>query len=207
MKAAILGRKIGMTTIYTTDGRQTPVTLVKAGPCHVMKLKTMETDGYNAVMVGYEEIEEKKLSKPLIGQFKKINLPPLRFIKEFRDYQGNFAIGDKITVENFNIGSKVKVSGISKGKGFQGVVKRHHFGGVGMVTHGQSDRQRHPGSIGASSYPSRVLKGLRMAGQMGNKQISIKNLEIVGVYPEENILAIKGGVPGAKNSLIEIVEN
>jgi len=133
-------------------------------------------------------------------------MPALRYIKEFRDLTGDYAVGKTITVENFNIGSKVKITGISKGKGYQGVVKRHHFGGVGMVTHGQSDRQRHPGSIGASSYPSRVIKGLRMAGQMGNKQVSVKNLEVVGIYPEENVLAIKGGVPGTKNSLIEIVE-
>ncbi|MCE5305484.1 MAG: 50S ribosomal protein L3 [Chloroherpetonaceae bacterium] len=207
MKTAILGRKIGMTTIYTDEGRQIPVTLVQAGPCPVVRLRTNEKDGYSAVLLGFEEIEEKKLSKPILGQFKKINLPPVRFLKEFRGLQGNYTIGDKITVENFAVGNKVKISGISKGKGFQGVVKRHHFGGVGMTTHGQSDRQRHPGSIGASSYPSRVIKGLRMAGQMGNKQISIKNLEVVGIYPDENILAVKGGVPGPKNGLLEIVEN
>ncbi|HPD33832.1 MAG TPA: 50S ribosomal protein L3 [Bacteroidota bacterium] len=206
MKAAILGRKIGMTTIYNANGRQIPVTLVKAGPCPILKLRTEQKDGYNAVMVGFEEIQDKKLIKPLSGLFKKLQMPALRYIKEFRDLIGDYAVGNTITVENFKIGSKVRVSGISKGKGYQGVVKRHNFGGVGMVTHGQSDRQRHPGSIGASSYPSRVIKGLRMAGQMGNKQVSVKNLEVVGIYPEENVLAIKGGVPGAKNSLIEIVE-
>ena len=206
MKAAILGRKIGMTTIYNANGRQIPVTLVKAAPCPILKLRTEQKDGYNAVMVGFEEIQDKKLIKPLSGLFKKLQMPALRYIKEFRDLIGDYAVGNTITVENFKIGSKVRVSGISKGKGYQGVVKRHNFGGVGMVTHGQSDRQRHPGSIGASSYPSRVIKGLRMAGQMGNKQVSVKNLEVVGIYPEENVLAIKGGVPGAKNSLIEIVE-
>jgi len=206
MKAAILGRKIGMTTIYNANGRQIPVTLVKAGPCPILKLRTEQKDGYNAVMVGFEEIQDKKLIKPLSGLFKKLQMPALRYIKEFRDLIGDYAVGNTITVENFKIGSKVRVSGISKGKGYQGVVKRHNFGGVGMVTHGQSDRQRHPGSIGASSYPSRVIKGLRMAGQMGNKQVSVRNLEVVGIYPEENVLAIKGGVPGAKNSLIEIVE-
>ncbi|HOV92156.1 MAG TPA: 50S ribosomal protein L3 [Candidatus Kapabacteria bacterium] len=206
MKAAILGRKIGMTTIYNESGRQIPVTLVKAGPCPILKLRTEQEDGYNAVMLGFEEIEDKKLNKPISGLFKKLQMPALRYIKEFRDLTGDYAVGKTITVENFNIGSKVKITGISKGKGYQGVVKRHHFGGVGMVTHGQSDRQRHPGSIGASSYPSRVIKGLRMAGQMGNKQVSVKNLEVVGIYPEENVLAIKGGVPGTKNSLIEIVE-
>jgi len=206
MKAAILGRKIGMTTIYNESGRQIPVTLVKAGPCPILKLRTEQEDGYNAVMLGFEEIEDKKLNKPISGLFKKLEMPALRYIKEFRDLTGDYAVGKTITVGNFNIGSKVKITGISKGKGYQGVVKRHHFGGVGMVTHGQSDRQRHPGSIGASSYPSRVIKGLRMAGQMGNKQVSVKNLEVVGIYPEENVLAIKGGVPGTKNSLIEIVE-
>lgn len=206
MKAAILGRKVGMTTLYTDDGKQIPVTLVQAGPCPVIKLRTVEKDGYNSVVVGFEEVAEKKLTKPVLGQFKKNGVKPHRLIKEFRDLEGNYNTGDVLTVELFSKGDKVKVVGKSKGHGFQGVVKRHHFGGIGMVTHGQSDRVRHPGSIGASSYPSRVLKGLRMAGHMGNKRISIRNLEIVDVYPEQNLLIIKGSVPGAKNGLLEIIK-
>jgi len=206
MKAAILGRKIGMTTLYTEDGRQIPVTLVQAGPCPVIKLRTLEKDGYNSVVVGFEEVPEKKLTKPVLGQFKKNGQKPHKLLKEFRDLEGNYTPGDVLTVEAFKVGDKVKVVGKSKGRGFQGVVKRHHFGGIGMVTHGQSDRVRHPGSIGASSYPSRVLKGLRMAGQMGNKRVSIRNLEIVEIFPEQNLILIKGSVPGAKNGLLEIIK-
>ncbi len=206
MKAAILGRKIGMTTLYTEEGKQIPVTLVQAGPCPVVKLRTIENDGYNSVVVGFEEVQDKKLTKPILGQFKKNGLKPHRLIKEFRDLEGNYATGDVLTVEKFQIGDKVKIVGTSKGHGFQGVVKRHHFGGIGMITHGQSDRVRHPGSIGSSSYPSKVLKGLRMAGQMGSKRISARNLEIVEIFPEQNLILIKGSVPGAKNGLLEILK-
>lgn len=206
MKAAILGRKVGMTTLYSEEGKQVPVTMIQAGPCPVVNLRTTEKDGYKAVQVGYDEVAEKKVNKPVLGQFKKNNLKPHKVIKEFRELEGDYKIGDSITVSNFTIGDKVKISGTSKGKGFQGVVKRHHFGGIGMTTHGQSDRQRHPGSIGASSYPSRVLKGLRMAGQMGNKRISVRNMEVVEIYPDQNLLLIKGSVPGGKNGLLEIVK-
>lgn len=206
MKAAILGRKVGMTTLYTEDGRQVPVTMIVAGPCPVVRLKTEESDGYKSVLVGFEETAENKLIKPILGQFKKNNIKPQKLLKEFRELEGDLKIGDTITVESFAKGDKVKISGTSKGHGFQGVVKRHHFGGIGMITHGQSDRVRHPGSIGSSSYPSKVLKGLRMAGQMGNKRISVRNLEIVEIFPEENLLLIKGSVPGGKNGLLEIIK-
>lgn len=206
MKAAILGKKIGMTTLYTEEGKQIPVTLVQAGPCPVIKLRTVEKDGYNSVVVGFEEVLEKKLKKPVLGQFKNNGLKPHKLIREFRDLEGNYSTGDVLTVDNFKIGDKVKVVGTSKGHGFQGVVKRHHFGGIGMITHGQSDRVRHPGSIGSSSYPSKVLKGLKMAGQMGNKRISVRNLEIVEIFPEQNLILIKGSVPGAKNGLLEILK-
>jgi large subunit ribosomal protein L3 len=206
MKAAILGRKVGMTTLYSEEGKQVPVTMIQAGPCPVVSLRTLDKDGYKAVQVGYEEVAEKKVNKPVLGQFTKKNLKPHKVIREFRELEGDYKIGEAITVANFTPGDKVKISGTSKGKGFQGVMKRHHFGGVGMGTHGQSDRQRHPGSIGSSSYPSKVLKGLRMAGQMGSKRISVRNLEVVEIYPEQNLLLVKGSVPGGKNGLLEIVK-
>ncbi|OGU60543.1 MAG: 50S ribosomal protein L3 [Ignavibacteria bacterium GWF2_33_9] len=206
MKAAILGRKVGMTTLYSEEGKQVPVTMIQAGPCAVVNLRTMEKDGYSAVQVGFDEVAEKKVTKPVIGQYKKNGLKPHKVMREFRQLEGDYKIGDEITVSNFTPGDLVKVSGTSRGKGFAGVVKRHHFSGVGMTTHGQSDRQRHPGSIGQSSYPSRVLKGLRMGGQMGNKRTSVRNIEVVEIYPEQNLLLVKGSVPGGKNGLLEIVK-
>jgi large subunit ribosomal protein L3 len=205
MKAAILGRKVGMTTIYSEEGKQVPVTLIQAGPCPIVKIRTQEKDGYQSIQIGFDEVSENKVNKPDLGQFKKNNIKPHKILKEFRELDGK--VGDLITVENFTKGDKVKISGTSKGRGFQGVVKRHHFGGIGMVTHGQSDRLRHPGSIGASSYPSRVLKGLRMAGRMGGKKTSVRNMEVVDIYPEQNLILIKGSVPGAKNGLLEIVKS
>lgn len=204
--AALLGKKIGMTSLYADDGTQIPCTVIKAGPCPVLQLRTPETDGYKAIQVGFEDIEDRKVNKPLKGHFKKSNVKPKRHIKEFRDFTAEMNVGDELTVEQFKKGDKIKVIGTSKGKGFQGVVKRHHFGGVGMVHHGQSDRQRHPGSIGASSYPSRVIKGLRMAGQLGNKRTTVRNLQVVEIIPDQNIILIKGSVPGAQNSLLEIVK-
>ena len=170
MNAAILGKKIGMTSIFTEDGLQIPCTVILAGPCPVTQVKTMDNDGYAAVQIGYDEVSEKALNKPEMGHLKKAGVSPMRTLKEFRGLEKELNIGDQLTVEQFTIGDKVRVSGTGKGRGFQGVVKRHHFRGVGMATHGQSDRQRHPGSIGSSSYPSRVYKGIRMAGQMGNKR-------------------------------------
>jgi large subunit ribosomal protein L3 len=206
MNAALLGKKIGMTSLFTDTGKHIPCTVIEAGPCPVVQIKTLERDGYSAVQVGYGEIAERKVSKPAMGVFAKNEMKPTRILKEFRDFDAEAAVGNNLTVEQFNVGDKVKISGKSKGRGFQGVVKRHHFAGVGMASHGQSDRQRHPGSIGQSSYPSRVLKGLRMAGRMGGKKATVRNLEIIDVIPEQNLLLIKGSVPGAINSVLEIVK-
>lgn len=206
MNAALLGKKIGMTSLFTEDGKHIPCTVIEAGPCPVVQKKTPEHDGYSSVQVGYGEIAERKVSKPAMGVFVKSGVKPTRILKEFRDFEGDVAVGSNLTVEQFGVGDKVKVSGNSIGRGFQGVVKRHHFAGVGMASHGQSDRQRHPGSIGQSSYPSRVLKGMRMAGRMGGKRTTVRNLEIVDVIPEQNILLIKGSVPGPINSVLEIVK-
>lgn len=206
MKSAILGKKIGMTSIFDDKGVQVPCTVIEAGPCPVVNVRTGEQNGYNAVQVGWLPIKDTKLKKPVLGYFKKQGISPLKYLKEFRDLEINLKVGDNLTVEQFQPGDKVKVVGKSKGKGFQGVIKRHHFGGVGMQTHGQSDRQRHPGSIGSSSYPSRVFKGLRMAGRMGGKQVSARNLQVLEVMPDKNLILIKGSVPGANNSLLEIVK-
>lgn len=206
MKSAILGKKVGMTTIYNEQGVATPVTVIEAGPCPVVNIRTIERDGYSAIQLGFGSIRENLVNKPEAGHFKKAGVSPVRHLKEFRDLDKNYELGNEITVDEFKVGDKVKVSGTSKGRGFQGVVKRHHFGGVGMQTHGQSDRQRHPGSIGSSSYPSRVFKGLRMAGRMGGKRISIRNIQIYDILPERNIILLKGSVPGPKNTLLEIVK-
>lgn len=206
MKSAILGRKLGMTSIYLEDGKAVPVTVVEAGPCPVVMVRTPQRDGYNAVQLGFLNIEERKVTKPMEGNFKKAGVAPTRFLKEFRDLQAEVNVGEVLTVEQFIKGDKLRVTGTSKGKGFQGVIKRHHFGGVGMSTHGQSDRQRHPGSIGSSSYPSRVFKGLRMAGRMGGKRTTVRNLEIIDIIPEKNLILVKGNVPGAPNTLLEIIK-
>lgn len=206
MKTAILGKKVGMTSIFNEQGVAIPVTVIEAGPCPVVCIRTPERDGYSAVQLGYEAIRENKVKKPLTGHFSKAGVKPVRHLKEFRNLEMNCEVGKEVTVDEFSQGDLVKVSGISKGRGFQGVVKRHHFGGVGMQTHGQSDRQRHPGSIGSSSYPSRVFKGLRMAGRMGGKRISVRNIQIVEILPERNIILLKGSVPGPKNTLLEIVK-
>lgn len=205
--SALIGKKLGMTSVYNDKGDQIPVTVIEAGPCPVVQVKTKETDGYVAVQIGFGEIASRKINKPLTGHFKKADVEPTRYLKEFRHLPSTLAVGEVLTVEVFNVGDKVKVSGTGKGRGFQGVVKRHHFGGVGMATHGQSDRPRAPGSIGSSSYPSRVFKGLRMAGRMGGKRISTRNLEIIEIMPDTNILLIKGSVPGAINSFVEIVKH
>lgn len=206
MKQAILGKKIGMTSIFNEKGQMVPCTVVEAGPCPVVLIRTPDKDGYKAIQVGFEKTRPDKVNKPLKGHFDKAGVEYTRYLKEFRDMDMVCNIGDNITVELFNVGDKVKVVGTSKGRGFQGVIKRHHFSGVGMATHGQSDRQRHPGSIGSSSYPSRVLKGLRMAGRMGGETCSIRNIEIVGILPDKNLLLLKGSVPGAPNTLLEIVK-
>lgn len=205
MKAALLGKKIGMTSLFSENGEHIPCTVIEAGPCPVVQLKTMDNDGYSAVQIGFGAKPERKVTKPMAGQFAKAGVEPVYKLKEFRDLNANVNLGETLTVEQFKKGDKIKVTGTSKGRGFQGVIKRHGFGGVGMSTHGQSDRQRHPGSIGQSSYPSRVLKGMRMAGRMGGNQVSVRNLEIVDVIVERNLILVKGSIPGAPNSYLEIM--
>lgn len=204
--AAILGKKVGMTSLYADDGTHIPCTVIEAGPCPIVQIKDKDKDGYSAIQIGYGKISEKNTTRPYKGHFEKAGVTPVKYLKEFRDPAASYEAGQMLTVEQFAKGDKVKVSAKSKGKGFQGVMKRHHFGGVGMSTHGQSDRQRHPGSVGQSSYPSRIIKGVRMAGRMGGKRVSVKNLEVVEIIKEQNILLIKGSVPGAPNTIIEIVK-
>ena len=204
--SGIIGKKIGMTSLYMEDGRALACTLIEAGPCVVTQVKTVATDGYDAVQVGYGEKKEKHTTKSLLGHFKKAKTTPKKKLVEFRSFEGNAQLGDVITVEGFEVGSFIDAIGTSKGKGFQGVVKRHGFGGVGGQTHGQHNRGRHPGSIGACSFPSRVFKGLRMAGRTGGNRVKVQNLEVLKVYPEKNLLVVSGSVPGAKNSYV-IIEN
>jgi large subunit ribosomal protein L3 len=204
--SALLGKKVGMTSVFTETGELIPCTVIEAGPCPVTQVRTQKVDGYAAIQLGYGDITEKHVTKPVAGQYKKANTTPKKYLREFRDLEKEYNLGDILTVEIFAKGDKVKISGTGKGKGFQGVMKRHHFSGVGGTTHGQSDRQRAPGSIGSSSYPSRVFKGMKMAGRMGGKRISIRNLEIIQAIPESNLLLIKGSIPGTPNSIIEIVK-
>lgn len=203
--AGLLGKKIGMTSIFSADGINIPCTVLQVGPCVITQVKTIEKDGYNALQLSFDDRKEKNTSKPLLGHFKKANTSPKHFIREIKDFQGEYKLGDVITAEIFNEDNYVDVTGISKGKGFQGVVKRHGFSGVGGQTHGQHNRLRAPGSLGASSFPSRVLKGMRMAGRTGNKTVKMLNMQIVKLIPEQNILVVKGSVPGPKGSYI-IVE-
>jgi large subunit ribosomal protein L3 len=203
----LLGRKLGMTSIFSTTGEYVPCTVIEAGPCAVVQVRSKEKDGYTAVQIGFEDIPERKVSQPQIGHFKKSGVSPKRHLREFRSETVTLTPGEILTVDSIlKKGDKVKVSGTSKGRGFQGVMKRHHFSGVGMSSHGQSDRQRHPGSIGSSSFPSRVFKGMRMAGRMGGTTISIRNLEVLDVMPEQNLLILKGSIPGSINSIVEIVK-
>ncbi|NOX16931.1 MAG: 50S ribosomal protein L3 [Chlorobi bacterium] len=202
----LIGKKIGMTSVYTEDGRLLPVTAIEAGPCYVIGLRTKEKDGYSAVVIGFGEKKEKHLAKPQKEYYKKHGLTPSSVVKEFRNFEApeDLNVGDAVSVEIFGEGDKVKVTGNSKGKGFQGVMKRHGFGGVGGTTHGQKDRLRAPGSIGQSSYPSRVFKGTRMAGRTGNRKVTTSNLKVVKVIAEKNLILVKGAVPGAVNSIVEI---
>lgn len=205
--SGILGKKIGMTSIFDDNGQMIPCTIIEAGPCYVTQIRTKDRDGYEAIQLGFDEIKERLVNKPLKGHFKKGGVKPLRLISEFRNFNGTqLELGQEVRVDTFQQGDIVDVSGRSKGRGFQGVVKRHHFGGVGMTTHGQSDRVRAPGSIGASSYPSRVMKGRRMAGRMGGERVTVKNLMVLKVIAESNILIVKGSVPGAINCYLEIVK-
>lgn len=201
----IIGRKIGMTTYFEDSGEAIPCTVIEAGPCIVTQIKTKDTDGYNAVQIGFGEQKPKKVNKAQMSIFtKKLKIAPLKHLKEIRDFPvETVKVGDVLKVDMFQIGDKVKVRGKSKGRGFQGVVKRHGFGG-GVRTHGQSDRERAPGSIGASSYPSRVWKGQRMAGRMGNVNVSVRNLKVIKVFPDSNLLLVKGAVPGPNSGIVEI---
>lgn len=200
----ILGKKIGMTTYYQENGNAVPVTVIEAGPCYVTQIKTKDKDGYESVQLGFGERREKTVNKPMRGKFKQLNIPALRFIKEIKDFPVNeLKAGEQIKVNIFNEGDTVKVTGTSKGKGFQGVMKRHGFGG-GQRTHGQSDRQRAPGSIGASSYPSRVFKGQRMAGRTGNDRVTVRNLKVIKIFADSNLILVKGAVPGTKSGFVEI---
>ena len=203
--AGIIGKKIGMTSIYDVNGKNIPCTIIQAGPCIVTQIKNSEIDGYNALQLGFEDQKESRINKPLLGHFKKAKSVPKKKVVEFRDFEGDFKLGDSITVDVFQEGQFVDVGGISKGKGFQGVVKRHNFRGVGDATHGQHNRMRAPGSIGAASYPARVFKGMRMAGQTGNTKVKMTNLQVMKVFSDKNILVVKGSVPGSKNSYV-IVE-
>ena len=204
---AILGKKIGMTSVFNAEGDLVTVTVIKAGPCKVISFREKEKDGYSAVVIGFEEKKEKHVSKPVLGQFKKNNLSPLRTVKEYKNFDiSSLKIGDEIKTDIFQEGDLIKVSGKSKGKGFQGVMKRHNFGGVGGTTHGQSDRLRAPGSIGASSYPSRVFKGQRMAGRTGFENVTVRNLKVVKIIPADNLILVKGAVPGSINSIVELIK-
>ncbi|MCS7028869.1 MAG: 50S ribosomal protein L3 [Bacteroidia bacterium] len=204
MATGLIGRKIGMTRIFV-EGKAVPCTVIELGPCVVTQVKTIEKDGYQAFQVGFGEKKEKHTTKPLLGHFKKANTTPKRKLAEFKYYEKEFKLGDTIRVEDvFAEGDIVDVTGTSKGKGFQGVVKRHGFSGVGMNTHGQHDRVRAPGSLGGSSFPSRVFKGLRMAGQTGNRKVKVLNLTVLKIIPEQNLIVVSGCVPGHKNSYVKV---
>ena len=200
----LLGKKIGMTSVFSADGKNVPCTVIEVGPCVVTQIKTVEVDGYEAVQVGFEDKKEKHTNKPEMGHFKKAGVTPKRHLAEFKGFETEYKLGDVISIDLFAEDDFVDVVGTSKGKGFQGVVKRHGFGGVGQTTHGQHNRLRAPGSIGACSYPARVFKGTRMAGQTGNERVTVQNLQVLKVIPEHNLLMIKGSVPGCKGSIVII---
>lgn len=204
--SGLLGKKIGMTSLFDADGKQIPCTVIEAGPCVVTQVKTIEKDGYEAIQLGFGEQKESRCSKPMKGHFAKAGTTPKRYLAEFSRFEegSKKQYGEILTVEVFQEGEYVDVVGTSKGKGFQGVVKRHGFGGVGDLTHGQHDRLRAPGSVGASSYPSRVFPGMRMAGQMGNKRVKIQNLQVVKIIAEKNLMIVKGSVPGPKGSILKL---
>ena len=193
-----------MTSVFSAEGKNVPCTVIEVGPCVVTQIKSVEKDGYAAVQVGFQDAKEKNTSKPMKGHFKKAGVAPKRHLAEFKDFDTEYNLGDVITVELFNDVNYVDVVGTSKGKGFQGVVKRHGFGGVGQSTHGQDDRLRKPGSIGACSYPAKVFKGMRMGGHMGNERVTTQNLRVLKVIPESNLLIIKGSVAGCNGSTLLI---
>jgi large subunit ribosomal protein L3 len=202
--SGLIGKKIGMTSVYNEEGKNIPCTIIEAGPCVVTQIKTSDTDGYSAVQLSFGEQSEKRISKALMGHFKNANTTPKKKLVEFMMPVEDIKLGDTITIDILDEGSYVTVVGTSKGKGFQGVVKRHGFAGVNDATHGQHNRQRHPGSIGAASYPARVFKGMRMGGQMGNARVKVENLEVIKVIQDKNIVVLKGAIPGANNSYVII---
>lgn len=202
--SGLLGKKIRMTQIFDENGKSIPVTVINAGPCYVSQVKTLEKDGYQAVQIGFVELKEKQTTKPQVGHFKKANVKPLKYLQEFdMPFDKELKVGDELKADMFVEGETVKISGYSKGRGFQGVMKRHGFSGANK-THGQSDRWRAPGSLGQSSYPSRVFKGMKMAGKMGNARVSRPTVKIIRIDAERNLIFVKGSVPGAPDALLEI---
>jgi len=201
----LIGKKLGMTSFFSAEGKNVPCTLLEVGPCVITQVKTEETDGYSALQIGYGERKDKHTPAALKGHFDKAKVNPKKRLIEIENFDSELKVGDELTAELFQEGEYVDVVGTSKGKGFQGVVKRHGFGGVGQATHGQHNRMRAPGSIGAASYPARVFKGMKMAGQMGNKRVKTGNLQVLKVMADKNVIAVKGSVPGAKGSYV-IVE-
>tara|TARA_B100000795_G_scaffold66949_1_gene45914 strand:+ start:1718 stop:2335 length:618 start_codon:yes stop_codon:yes gene_type:complete len=200
----LIGKKIGMTSMFSEEGKNIPCTILQVGPCVVSQVKTEEIDGYNAIQLAYDEQKESRMSKALMGHLKKAKTTAAKKLVEIRSFDNEVALGDVLKVDLFEEGDFVTVVGTSKGKGFQGVVKRHGFAGVGDATHGQHNRLRAPGSIGAASYPARVFKGMRMAGQMGNERVKVENLQVMKIMTDRNVIVVKGAVPGAKNSYIII---
>ena len=202
--SGLIGKKVGMTSIFDENGKNIPCTIIEAGPCVVTQVRTKEVDGYDALQLGFDDKAEKRATKAELGHFKKAGSSVKKKVIEFQGFEDNYKLGDTITVDFFAEGEFVDVSGISKGKGFQGVVRRHGFGGVGQTTHGQHNRLRAPGSVGASSYPSRVFKGMRMAGRMGAEKVTVQNLKVLKVVAEKNLLLVKGCIPGHKNAYVTI---
>jgi large subunit ribosomal protein L3 len=202
--SGLIGKKIGMTSVFSAEGKNIPCTVIEAGPCVVTQIRTVEKDGYSAVQIAYDDKKEKQTSNSLMGHFKKAGTTPKRKMAEFKSFEKEMNLGDVIGVDTFVEGDWVDVTGISKGKGFQGVVKRHNFNGVGGQTHGQHNRLRRPGSLGASSYPSRVFKGKRLPGRTGGEQVKVLNLKILKLIPENNLILVKGSIPGAKGSYLLI---
>jgi large subunit ribosomal protein L3 len=200
--SGLIGKKIGMTSIFDENGKNIPCTVIEAGPCVITQVRTEEVDGYEALQLGFDD--KKTANKAATGHAKKAGAAAMRKVVEFKGFEGEHKLGDTITVEHFTEGEFVDISGVSKGKGFQGVVKRHGFGGVGQATHGQHNRLRAPGSIGAASYPARVFKGMRMAGRMGGEKVKVENLRVLKVVADKNLLVVKGAVPGHKNSYVII---
>jgi large subunit ribosomal protein L3 len=200
----LIGKKIGMTSVFSAEGKNVPCTVIEVGPCVVTQVKTVDKDGYAAVQIGFQEKKEKHTTQPLMGHFKKAGVTPRRHLAEFNGFDKDLNLGDILTVELFNDVTFVDVAGTSKGKGFQGVVKRHGFGGVGEATHGQHNRARKPGSIGACSYPAKVFKGTRMGGRMGGDRVTVQNLQVLKVIVEHNLLIIRGSIPGCKGSIVII---